>query len=373
MGEVSPQSGPARLNAAKPQGSLDSVTTAAYPQAPPSENVLPFPWADFNEMWDPRPFTDSDLMFGTGTLHIEDNCLYIVVENEIHYDPRHEEPRYVLVLPRNWVQVNPTTNELWIHGVHESYGARWGPIAMGERVEIGNQPRTQRSEKCDNSYLWFSSYILPCIKHFDPGRILCPVEEYAREYGVSRSEAERRITRLPELEEILAGLRAAEQERLGGWGIDHDRSLVAWIWLVGDEPPSAAAQMLAARHADVEVRSGATTSYAALKAAQQSFAEGRSTYLPNGTLGGTVERFELSGAVAGTWIDHRSNLLEIEVDTRWIPYEVASVLLTGDSGSYDDDRWPPQDELYGKIAEELQEHIDVPFSVVYGWLDHSDR
>ena len=182
------------------------------------------------------------------------------------------------------------------------------------------------------------------------------------------------------MEVVLAELRKAEPHRTAGWGIDQadpygriGETFVAWLWLVGDEPPSAAAQMLAAGHADVEVRSGATTSYAALQDAQQRFAEGRGIYFPNDVPDDSVERFELSRAVAGTWIDHRSNLLEIEVDTRWIPFEVASVLLTGDSGSYDDDRWPPQDELYGKIAEALQEHIDVPFSVVYGWLDHSDR
>ncbi|MCY3948758.1 MAG: hypothetical protein OXF61_06100 [Acidimicrobiaceae bacterium] len=368
-GEAPSQQGLTSSDIAPSRLLSNSVATGDYPLSPPLQNVLPLPWADFEEMWDPRPYTDSDLMYGAGRLRVENNCLYLVVENELHYDPRHEQSRYALSLPRGWVQVDPVTNELWVHGAHNSYGQLWGPIAMGERVEVANQPRTHRSEECDNEYLWYSSYVIPCIRHFEPGRILCPAEEYSREYGVSRSEAERRLAQLLELEGLFTDLRAVEQDRIAGWGFDHGSSFVAWLWLTGVEPPDHALLELIAEHPYVEIRTGASTSHEALLASQEAFAEGNSVGLQLVSRGGEVVEFGLSRAVAWTWINHRSNVLEIGIDHRWIPHDVASVLLAGDPDAYDDSRWPPQDELYAKIADVLRDHIDVPFVVVRGLID----
>lgn len=42
------------------------------------------------------------------------------------------------------------------------------------------------------------------------------VASYASDYGVSTAEAQLRLNRIPELQDILAALRAAEAERLAG-------------------------------------------------------------------------------------------------------------------------------------------------------------
>lgn len=369
-------------DALTPVATVSTITTSSAPAdtepiwVPKDRNILPLPWADFHEMKERRGGSDSDLVESSGTLRIEGKCLYLD-EWSPKQSRSHEPSRWVLSLPSDLVQYDAEKGELWYH----RRISVTGPFLSGDEVVVGDVYwRSTRSLACGNHRIMRAFSIEDCGYLSDRYRRACSVAAYSSTYGVLPDEANRRLERVAGMEVALAELRKAEPRRTAGWGIDQadpyariGETFVAWLWLIGDEPPSATAQMLAAGHADVEFRSGATTSYAALQDAQQRFAEGRGTYLPSDTLGGTVERFELSEAVAGAWIDHRSNLLEIEVDTRWIPYEVASVLLTGDSDSYDDDRRPPQDELYSKIAEELQEHIDVPFSVVYGWLDHSDR
>ena len=91
------------------------------------------------------------------------------------------------------------------------------------------------------------------------------VASYASDYGVSLAEAQRRLARISEMQDILAALRAAEPERLAGWGIDHDGPMTAWAWLVGTNPPSSAAAAIAASHTDVEIRTGAKVTFAALR------------------------------------------------------------------------------------------------------------
>ncbi|WP_419842794.1 hypothetical protein [Candidatus Poriferisodalis sp.] len=196
---------------------------------------------------------------------------------------------------------------------------------------------------------------------------------------MSRPEARRRLARLPEMEALLAELHAAELHRTAGWGIDHavpgqwwgrdteaiqGDSFVAWLWLTGDGPPSAGAEAVAAGHDDVEIRFGASASYAALAAARARFADGFGVFLPRDAVEGDEHRFALSDAVAGVRVDHRLNLLAVEVDERWVARDDAWALLGRDPFS---DGRPAEDELLARIAEELQDLIDVPFAVVAGW------
>ncbi len=182
------------------------------------------------------------------------------------------------------------------------------------------------------------------------------------------------------MEKLLVELRETESNRAAGWGIDRadpytrlGESFVAWLWLTGHDPPSNQAQALAAAHPDIEIRTGASVTYAQLQSAQQHFADGKGIYLPRDTLNGAVRAIELSEAVAWTWINHRTNTLEIAIDTYRIPHDVGSVMLTGDPNTYDDNRWPPEDQLFAKIAEEVRTRIDVPFDIVFQRIDPDER
>lgn len=48
-------------------------------------------------------------------------------------------------------------------------------------------------------------------------------------------------------------------------------------------------------------------------------------------------------------------------------------MLTGDPNSYDDQRWPPQDELLAAIAHDIRSRIDVPFDIVFRRIDPDER
>lgn len=358
-----------------------SVTSAATLSAsddaeslwvPREGNVLPLPWADFREMYQRRPGTDSDLMETSGTLRIEGKCLYLDELPTEQYRP-HDEQRWVLALPNDLVQYDETSGELWFHRrIHVL-----GPFLSGDEVVASDiNWRRTRSSQCGNHRIISAGSIDDCPYLSDKYRRACSVAAYSATHGWLPDEASRRLDRIVEMEALLAELREAEPLRIAGWGIDHadlykkiGDSFVAWLWLTGDDPPSEELGEIAAEHQDVEIRTGASTSYAALLAAQEAFGEGTSVDLPLVRHDGTAEHFQLSRAVAWTWINHRSNVLEIGIDHRWIPHEVASVLLTGNPDVYDDSRWPPEEKLYAKIAEVLRDHIDVPFVVVWGLID----
>ena len=340
--------------------------------APREENVLPLPWADFHEMYERRPGTDSDLMETSGTLRIEGKCLYLDELPTEQYRP-HDELRWVLALPNDLVQYDETSGELWFHRrIHVL-----GPFLPGNEVVASDISwRRTRSSECGNHRIISAGSIDDCPHLSDKYRRACSVAAYSATHGWLPDEASRRLDRIVEMEALLAELREVESHRTAGWGIDQadlytriGDSFVAWLWLTGDDPPSEELRDIAGEHQDVEIRTGASTSYAALLTAQQAFGEGTSVDLKLISLGGEVAEFDLSRAVAWTWINHRSNVLEIGIDRRWIPHEVASVLLTGDPDVYDDSRWPPEEELYAKIAEGLRDHIDVPFVVVWGLID----
>lgn len=358
-----------------------SVTSAATFSAPdnaeslwmPREgNVLPLPWADFHEMYQRRSGTDSDLMETSGTLRIEGKCLYLD-ELPTEQDRPHDERRWVLSLPNDLVQYDETSGELWFHRrIHVL-----GPFLSGNEVVASDISwGRDRSAECGNHRIVSAGSIDDCPYLSDKYRRPCSVAAYSATHGWLPDEASRRLDRIVEMEVVLTELRGAEPHRTAGWGIDQadlytkvGDSFVAWLWLTGDDPPGEELREIAGEHQDVEIRTGASTSYASLLAAQEAFAEGTSVDLELISPGGEVAEFDLSRAVAWTWINHRSNVLEIGIDRRWIPHEVASVLLTGDLDAYDDSRWPPEEELYAKIAEGLRDHIDVPFVVVWGLID----
>lgn len=339
---------------------------------PRERNVLPLPWADFHEMYQRQPGTDSELMETRGTLRLEGKCLYLDELPTEQYRP-HDELRWVLALPEDLVQYDETSGELWFHRrIHVL-----GPFLSGDEVVASDISwRRDRSSVCGNHRIISAGSIDHCPYLSDKYRRACSVAAYSATHGWLPDEANRRLDRIVEMEPLLAELREAEPLRTAGWGIDQadlytkiGDSFVAWLWLTGDDPLSEELRQIAGEHQDVEIRTGASTSYASLFAAQGVFAEGTSVDLELTSLGGEVVEFDLSRAVAWTWINHRSNVLEIGIDRRWIPHDVASVLLTGDPDAYDDSRWPPEDELYAKIAEVLRVHIDVPYVVVWGLID----
>ena len=340
---------------------------------PRADSVLPLPWAEFHDMHERQPGLDSDLMETSGTLQIEGKCLYLdewLTEQHRPSDPL----RWVLSLPRDLVQYDDNENALWLH---RQLGPV-GPFVTGDEIVASDISWSKlRSSACGHHRILRAPSIEQCSNRH---RDVCSVASYSSTHGVLPSEAERRLGRIPQMEEILASLRNAEPHRTAGWGIDRadpymriGDSFVAWLWLTGDDPPSPQAKALAAEHPDIEFRIGASVTYAQLQSAQQQFGDGNGIYLPRDTLDGAVQAIELSEAVAWTWINHRSNALEIAIDTYRIPYDVGSVMLTGDPNSYDDNRWPPQDELFAAIADDVRARIDVPFDIVFRRIDPDER
>ena len=101
-----------------------------------------------------------------------------------------------------------------------------------------------------------------------PAPVDVAVASYAADYGVSHAEAQRRLDRIPSLQEILALIREAEGARHAGWGIDHQGTFTGWVWLTGQQPPSGSAAHIADAHPDVEIRAGAGHTLDELLAAQ---------------------------------------------------------------------------------------------------------
>ena len=135
------------------------------------------------------------------------------------------------------------------------------------------------------------------------------VTSYASDYSVSLAEAQRRLDRIQPIQEILASIRSLKAARLAGWGIDHGPSFGGWVWLTGDDPPSAAAARVAAAHADVEIRTGTDHSHAELLAAQQSlFRNGATGRVNDGPAAGVARMVTYTG------IDMAANAVRIGID-----------------------------------------------------------
>jgi len=279
----------------------------------------------------------------------------------------------VLSLPSDLIQYDRTKDELWFH----HHVGMAGPFSSGDEIKVNDvRLREARSAACGDHRVMSGSSIEDCGFLHGRYRFPCTIAAYSATHGVLPTEASRRLERIPDLEVILASLRDAEQHRLAGWGIDQaltyakvGASFGAWLWLTGDDPPSPQAQELAAAHPDVVFRTGASATYAQLQDAQQRFAYGLDIFLPHDDSDGTVERFELSNVVAWTWIDLRSNVLEIAIDTTKIPRQTAALMLTGNHEYEEKFGGIPMDQLPAKIAAEIEHLIDVPFTVSHGEPD----
>ncbi len=136
------------------------------------------------------------------------------------------------------------------------------------------------------------------------------LEAYARDYSVTVDQAERNLDRVAVLQAVMASIRKIEGVRLAGWGIDHGADLEAWVWLTGDDPPSAEAAQLADSHGDMIIRTGADHSLVELRGAQDRL-DPVAIVSASGDPG-TEAR--IADMVVFTGVDMRANSLEIGID-----------------------------------------------------------
>lgn len=192
---------------------------------------------------------------------------------------------------------------------------------------------------------------------------------YASDYSVTLAEAQQRLERIPELQEIVAVLHSLEADRLAGWDIDHHGPMTAWVRLAGSEPPSNAATELADAHSDVQIRTGAEVTFAALAAAQDQFGIGESVGPIGNTGAADGVQIEVSDLITHTAVNMRSNALEIGIDTSRVPASPSGALdalegrgpfgPVGSTGAATDG----SDRL-ATINALLAPHIAVPYSVI---------
>ena len=186
------------------------------------------------------------------------------------------------------------------------------------------------------------------------------VASYAADYSVTHQEAQRRLDRIQPLQGILASIRELESARLAGWGIDHTGTFTGWVWLIGNEAPGAAAATIADTHTDLQIRTGATHSLAALLAAQTGLFQDVG---PTGHVTGGPETLaKIERIVTFTDIDMRANAVQIGIDP--------ALASTVPGGLTDPGPVAVTDEaLQSKITEvtqQLQGHIDVNYTIEDG-------
>lgn len=194
------------------------------------------------------------------------------------------------------------------------------------------------------------------------------VASYASDYSVTYAEAQRRLERIPQLQEIVASLHELEADRLAGWGLDHSGALTAWVSLIGTQPPSSPAAAVAAAHADVEIRTGATFTFTQLVTAQDRFGFGEMVGSVGNT-GAVGNDVAFNDAVTHTGIDLRTNSLEVGIHTASLPTApsktpggelpdgVGPVGSTGGNSQGDA-------AVLRSVRVLLAPHIDVSFDVV---------
>ena len=331
--------------------------------APHPDDILPLPWADFHEMYDATIDGMSAGMQITGRLVIEEECAYVDFRED--YATYTEEPkRIVLSLPRGKFQYDSQSEELWMH--HKDRQIE-GPIRVGELVRIGGTFGSLRSRDCGNEIIVGTPSIWGCRRALSVNNPLCETEEYARYHRIQRDEARRRFELFPVLLAAFEELKEIESDRVAGWGFDHGSEFAAWFLLTGLESPSEPALVLVDEHDDLEIRTGAETSYNQLLEAHAAFADGQDFYLPIDVDVDNIARFELADAVTRSWIDPSEGHLGIGVDPDWVPRQVASALLASEYGSYPDAAAVPSDipneELLATIERIVALRLDVPLLV----------
>lgn len=207
------------------------------------------------------------------------------------------------------------------------------------------------------------------------------VASYASDYSVTTAEAQRRLERIPRLQELMTSLRTAEASRLAGWGIDHHGPMTAWVWLTGDGPPSGAATAIADAHTDLQIRTGAVHSRTALLVAQDRFGDGSGITSADavGNTGQLSPRSDwlddLASIVTFTGVSLRSNGIYIGIDPALaadappaapgVANGSANVGPVGrtDENSASDTRLAT---AIAQLTRDLENHIDVAFDVVDG-------
>ncbi|MCY3635481.1 MAG: hypothetical protein OXH23_07735 [bacterium] len=203
------------------------------------------------------------------------------------------------------------------------------------------------------------------------------VEAYALEYSVSHAEASRRLERIGAIQETLASIRGLETARVAGWDIDHLGGFGGWVLLTGDGTASSAAVAVAAAHIDVEIRTGAQHTYAELQAAQRDLSEeflaaqrtatgsgavgntgGQTQAAPGGpgeTEGGGIDA-GLADVVTFLETDMAGNAVRVGIDPGLAP-------TVGPLGRVSE---LPFEQSKAVVADLLEDHIEVPFTVADG-------
>ncbi|MXW98197.1 MAG: trypsin-like serine protease [Acidimicrobiaceae bacterium] len=141
------------------------------------------------------------------------------------------------------------------------------------------------------------------------------VASYASDYGVSHSEARTRLARIDLLQELMESIRDLEAERLAGWGIDHHGRFMAWVQLTGSTQASADAGRIAAGHADLEIRTGASHTYAELLSGQRQLMGLGAIGRTDEPAGGPSPLEGLADMIAFTGIDMANNAVRVGIDS----------------------------------------------------------
>ena len=193
----------------------------------------------------------------------------------------------------------------------------------------------------------------------DPGPppVDLAVTSYASDYSVSLIEAQRRLDRIQPIQEILASIRSLESARLAGWGIDHTASFGGWVWLTGDDPPTATAAAIVAAHADVRIRTGADHSLAELLAAQQGmFRNGAVGRVNDGPATG------VAAMVTFTGINMAANAVRIGIDPALAAVVPGGLTDTGPATVTDE----AFQAKAAEVTQQLRSHINVNYVVEDG-------
>lgn len=330
---------------------------------------LPMPWADFAEMHEPNLDANMDGLGWpeSGFVVIEGDCLYLELVGFEQPFPR-EHRRVALSLPRGWTQYDSASGEIYIH---QRSGFVYGPFASGDFVSTSGGLSLAQSDTCGDRLVLRAWDIAPCAGNYTRHVIWCPDWQYSMDYQVLPSEARAQLARIPELEKLLGQLRNIEQERFAGWGIDRDgteNAHLAWLWVIGSDPVSDAAQRLADEYDDVELRTGAELAYEELERALMKFNGGREISLPlSDTSHHRYPQLELQSVVRRSHVDHRANRLEVAVDSFSISRPVASAVLMGSARAITERSEIAREELEAVIGDLLTQHLGVPVKVTHSW------
>ena len=135
------------------------------------------------------------------------------------------------------------------------------------------------------------------------------VEHYSMDFGVSITEAENRLERVVQLKELLLEIIRAEDGRVAAWGIVHEPKFGGWVYLVGDDEPTAPTASVQRVNDDIFVDLGAEYTLVELEAAMSDPSNYRS--LPE----------SMRGRIAYRDIDLEANSLLVAIDKGVPPLE----------------------------------------------------